>query len=230
MKLLLCSDFSGVAFRWVRKFLNPQNKNVLFISYAKENDADPDTESGAYRRFVSMGCNIDILCKDFGFDKHYDIIFVRGGNTTKLIDYLKEYNQFETVKKMAENGALYIGNSAGAILAGTDTEFCLRAEPYAVDLKKKYNDKDALLGYGWVKKLIFVHCSKYRMAWRSEKENESDILRAFDNENYPAYLVDKKLFKRDTYIKLGNDEAYYENGNEKQILKYHWSHIPVIKK
>ena len=228
MKLLLCSDFSDVGYRWVKKFFNKtQGLKVLFVGYAKEDDTKDDTESGSYIRFVEMGMTVDILDEDYVFDKDIDIVFVRGGNTTKLIHYLKNYGQFDKVKTLAEQGALYIGNSAGAILAGTETEYTLDSEPYAVDLKQEFNDQNALKGYGWVDKMLLVHCSKYRMAWDFEKDYPEEVFRTLDRECYPAYLVDRKRFDKSTYIKIGNNEAYYVNGEEKRILTYNWSKIPV---
>ena len=229
MKLLLCSDFSGVCYRWIKRFFkDTKGLSVLFVGYAKEDDSEDDTQSGAYEKFANMGMHLTVLNDGYDFKDKVDIIFVRGGNTTKLIHYLKKYGQFEKLKKLAENGALYIGNSAGAILAGTETEYCLDAEPYDVDLKKEFNDENALLGYGWVDKKILVHCSKYRMAWRFEREMfDGELFRTLDRECYPAYLVDKKRFHKDTYIKLANNQALYVNDDERKILTYNWSKIPV---
>ena len=37
MKLLLCSDFSDVGYRWIKKFFkNTKGLSVLFVGYAKE--------------------------------------------------------------------------------------------------------------------------------------------------------------------------------------------------
>ena len=228
MKLLLCSDFSDVGYRWVKKFFkNTNGLNVLFVGYAKEDDTKDDTESGAYVRFMEMKMNVTILHKDYDFKDKFDIVFVRGGNTTKLIHYLKKYGQFDKIKNIAEEGALYIGNSAGAILAGTETEYTLDSEPYAVDLKKEFADQNALKGYGWIDKFLLVHCSKYRMAWDFEKDYPEETFRTLDRECYPAYLVDRKRFDKSTYIKLGNNEALFVNGEEQKILRYDWRNIPV---
>lgn len=105
MKLLLCSDFSNVGYRWVKRFFkSTKGLNVLFVGYAKEDDTQDDTQSGSYERFVEMGMSVDVLDKNYKFDKTIDIIFVRGGNTTKLIHYLKKYDQFDKIKTIAEKG------------------------------------------------------------------------------------------------------------------------------
>ena len=162
MKLLLCSDFAGVGFRYLKKFFKEmKGLNCLFVGYAQEDDKETTLESSSAIRFKDMGINIYLLDKDFDFNTKIDIIFVRGGNTTRLIHNLREYNQYEKIKKIVETqDVVYIGSSAGSVLVGSDTEWTLDAEPYEYDLKKIYG-KDALSGFGWVDKLVFVHCNKY---------------------------------------------------------------------
>ena len=78
-----------------------------------------------------------------------------------IMHYLRKFNQFEKVKKLVENGAVFAGQSAGAIVAGSDTEWTLESEPYEYDLKQEFG-KDALMGFGFIDKLVFVHASKHR--------------------------------------------------------------------
>jgi hypothetical protein len=122
---------------------------------------------------------------------------------------------------------VYIGESAGALLVGSDTEWTLRSEPYDYDVKKEFGE-NALKGFGFVDKMIFVHCSKYRFPYSCEVVN-GEIVRLPNTEYYNAYLGDKKLYNADTYITLGNNQVYYENDSEKKILTYDWSKIPVRK-
>ena len=226
MKLLLCSDFSGVSYRYVKKFFKATNGlNCLFVGYAQEDEFE--LESGSALVFRQMGMNVISLTKSYDFKDKIDVIFVRGGNTTRLIHYLREYNQYEKIKQLVENqDVLYIGNSAGAVLVGTDTAWTLPSEPYEYDLVKLYGD-NALKGFGWINKLVFVHCSKYRLCWSHEMENENDIFRTLDNECYPAFVEDKKIYQKDEYLKIDNNQAYYVNGEEQKMLTYNWSHLPI---
>ncbi len=225
MKLLLCSDFSGVGYRYLNKFFRTgEGLNCLFIGYACEEDSEM-FESGAKNRFADFGFKVIDLTPNYKFNDKIDVIFARGGNTTKLIDYLKKYNQFDKIKNLAEGGAVYIGNSAGSVLAGSDTEWTLDAEPYR-DIKNDYG-KDALKGFGWVNKMVFVHCTKYRMARSYEMQDETDIFRTLDLECYPAYLKDIKRYDKNEYIRLGNNQVYYENESERKIITYNWRHIPI---
>ena len=224
MKLLLCSDFSDVGYKFLDKFFDDvSGKCCLFVGYASD---DPDEEnSGSAIKLKNMGIKVDFLSENYKFDKHIDMIFVRGGNTTRLLHYLRKFNQFNKIEELVKAGSLYIGSSAGSILAGTDTEFTLRSEPYEFDLKQVFGS-DALKGYGWVNKLVFVHCSRYRMCWDEERENENDLFKTLDTFCYPAYLSDCRRFKKDEFIRIGNNEAFYVNGNESKILRYDWKHLP----
>lgn len=226
MKLLLCSDFSGVGYKYLKNFYRTgKGLTALFVGYACEDDAEMYT-SGAKDRLSDFGCKIIDLTKNYKFKDKIDIVFVRGGNVTKLIHYLKKYNQFEAVKSLAEGGALYIGNSAGSVLAGSDTEWTLDAEPYSVDLKKLYGE-DALKGYGFVQKMVFVHASKYRMCREYERQPDEPLFRTLDTDCFPAYLEDKRKYKRSDYIKLANNEVLLVDGKTSVIKKYNWQKIPV---
>lgn len=229
MRLLLCSDFKNIGYKYLDRFLDLDKKNnCLFIGYASDDFGDVNAEpSSSVLRLESLNCNVIELNENYSFDDKIDLIFVRGGNTTKLIHLLKKYNQFDKIKNLAEDGVLYIGESAGSVLAGSDTEWTLRTEPYEFDLKKEYGE-DALKGYGFVDKLIFVHCSKYRFPFTGEVEGDTNI-RIYNDIFYKDYLEDRKLYDKNLYITLGNNQVLYENNGEKKILTYDWSKIPFKK-
>lgn len=226
MKLLLCSDFSGVGYRYLKKFYKSgKGMNCLFVGYACEEDSEM-FESGSKDYLSNFGFNVINLTPDYSFNDKIHAVFVRGGNTTKLIDYLRKYNQFDKLKNLVEeNDLLYIGNSAGSVLVGSDTEWTLRSEPYK-DIKKLYGN-NALKGFGWINKLIFVHASKYRICFSFERETPDDIFRTLDKECYPAYVEDKKIYNKNEYIKIANNEVNYVNGEDKKILTYNWNNIKI---
>jgi len=47
-----------------------------------------------------------------------DILFLSGGNTFYLLQKIQESNSAEVIKKFVENGKIYIGSSAGSVVAG----------------------------------------------------------------------------------------------------------------
>lgn len=229
MKLLLCSDFKNVGYKYLNKFFNLTKKHIcLFIDYASEDYAgDADYTSSSMEKIRSLNFEIIALTKEYKFDKKIDMIFVRGGNTTKLVYLLRLYGQYEKIKNMAQNGVLFVGESAGSVLAGSDTEWTLDAEPYDKDVKKEFGE-NALLGFGFVEKMVFVHCSRYRFPYSGECE-PGKIIRLPNTIYYHDYLQDIKKHKKGTYITLGNNQVYYQNESELKILTYDWSKIPVQK-
>ena len=226
MRLLLCSDFSGIGYKYITKFFkSTKGLNCLFIGYAQE-DEDELQSYGAIR-LKEYGINVISLSKNYDFNDKIDIIFVRGGNTTRLIHYLRKYSQYEKIKNLVEKqNVLYIGSSAGAVLAGTDTAWTLPSEPYEYNLTEMFGE-NVLKGFGFIDKLVFVHCSKHRMCWRCEMLNEKDLFRTFDNECYPAYLEDKKIFKRNEYVKINNNQVFLVDGDLKKMLSYNWYNLPI---
>lgn len=231
MKLLLCSDFYGVGINYLDRFFDGfDGKNCLFVGYASEKD-ESMFESRVKDKLLVLGFNIVDLTPDYKFKDKIDMIYSRGGNATKVLHLLKKYDQFEKVRELVEKqDVVYVGQSAGALIAGSDTEWTLRSEPYDFDLKSIYG-KNALAGFGWVDKMIFVHASKYRMPWDDEFFEGSQNWRILNKEFYGDYLRDLKLYKKGTYITLGNNQMLFQNGGKKtqKVLTFDWSKIPVYK-
>lgn len=57
--------------------------------------------------------------------KNVSGVFIGGGNTYKLLKYLKETPAFENLKEYIENGGLVMGSSAGALVFGECIDTCL---------------------------------------------------------------------------------------------------------
>ena len=226
MRLLLCSDYSGVGYKYLDLFFEEtKGLNCLFVGYAQD---DPEElESFGAQRFKKAGINVIGLSEGYDFSDKIDIIFVRGGNTTRLIHYLKEYNQFEKIKELVEKqNVLYIGSSAGAVLAGSDTEYCLRSEPYDFDVKSKFGD-DALKGYGWIDKMVFVHTTKYCIDRPEVMKHDDDVFVTLDTFCYPAHLEEIEIYDKSEYIEIGNDQALLIDGEKKNLLTDDWSKYQI---
>ena len=56
--------------------------------------------------------------------KNVSGVFIGGGNTYKLLKYLKETPAFENLKEYIENGGLAMGSSAGALIWGRSIDTC----------------------------------------------------------------------------------------------------------
>ena len=227
MKLFLCSNFKYLAPKFLPRFLDlSQKNNCLFIPYADE-EKDFICES-TVEFLENLNFNVYHLNEDYKFDKKIDIIFVKGGNATQLLHYLKKYNQFNKIKEMVQCGVLYAGQSAGALIAGSDTEWTLESEPYDFDMKTEFGE-DALRGFGFINKLIFVHASKHRfpvtpeieMAGRNDFKLSNDFF-------YKAYLRERRENENKPFIVLKDNEAFIKNGEKEQMVRINWSKYPVL--
>lgn len=227
MKLFLCSNFKYLAPKFLSGFFDLSKKhNCLFVPYA---DDDKDFISESTVEFLeSLNFNVYHLTENYKFDKQIDMIFVKGGNATQLLHYLKMYNQFDKIKEMVHEGVLYAGASAGALVAGSDTEWTLMSEPYDFDMKKEYG-KDALLGFNFINKLIFVHASRFRFPVSPEVEiaGRADF-KVKNDFFYKAYLRERKQNKNKPFIVLKDNEAFVKDANREQIVKIDWSKYPVL--
>ena len=227
MKLLLCSNFKYLAPKFLPMFFDmSKTHNCLFVGYADE-DKDFYSESN-FEFLKDLGFEVFCLDKNYKFDKKIDMIYAKGGNTTQLLHYFRKYNQFEKIKQMVEAGVLFAGQSAGAIVAGIDTEWTLEAEPYDFDLKQEFG-KNALLGFGFIDKLIFVHTSKFRFPFSSEIANagRSDF-RVKNDFYFKAYLKERKRNKDKPFIVLKDNEAFLQNGDNGKIVRFDWKNYPVL--
>ena len=230
MKLLLCSDFKNVGYRYLKKFFDlSKTHTCLFIDYANEDfEGDADYTSSSMEKIRENNFNIVALTQNFNFNQKIDMIFVRGGNTTKLVHLLHKFGQFEKIKSLVLNeSVLFVGESAGAVLAGSDTEWTLDSEPYDIDVKNEFG-KNVLLGFDFVKSLVFVHCSKYRFPYGSEFEDKR-VVRLPNTLYYRFYLADRKKYKNEKFITIGNNQVYFQNDGEPKIMTFDWSKIPIQK-
>lgn len=50
--------------------------------------------------------------------KNMDVIFISGGNTFYLLQQLQQSNSIDVIRKFVEDGKIYIGSSAGSVVAG----------------------------------------------------------------------------------------------------------------
>lgn len=227
MKLFLCSNFQHLAPKFLPRLIDLSKKNnCLFVPYA---DDEKDFVCQSTIEFLeSLNFNVYHLNKDYKFDKNIDIIYVKGGNTTQLLHYLKMYGQFDKIKEMVQSGVVYSGLSAGALVAGTDTEWTLESEPYDFDMKKEYG-KDALLGFGFINKLIFVHASKCRLPITAEIEMAGRKDFKLSNDFfYKAYLRERRQNRLKPFIVLKDNEAFIKDDKKEQKVRINWSKYPVL--
>lgn len=98
----------------------------------------------------------------------YDIIYVCGGNTFKLMKFAREANFDKNIKFLLERGGVYIGVSAGSLIAGPSIQIANEVNP----------DKNEVAltdfsGFNITDLIIFPHYS-------SDIEEE---IKSFENKN-----------------------------------------------
>ena len=82
-----------------------------------------------------------------------DYIYITEGNTFKILDCLRKYGIMESIKTAVERGSVYIGASAGAMLAGTSVEEALNMDENRTSL-------DDFIALGLFDGLILPHYEK----------------------------------------------------------------------
>lgn len=127
--IILTSSFNTVVGELREKSLLPKTASVAFIPTAGDPyserpwiDADRQAliELGySVTDFDLKGVTAESLEKELS---SYDIIFVAGGNTTYLVQQSHVSGFTDMIHALLKQGKLYIGSSAGSILAGPTVE------------------------------------------------------------------------------------------------------------
>ncbi len=132
LKNMLLTSSLYESIELVKKFLdkNTESKKILFIPTA--------TNVDEYKKYIHLTQKV---FEDFGYEvENFDvsifsektakeklseakIIFISGGNTFYLLQELKRKNLIPYLKERIENGLLYIGESAGSVIAAPDIEY-----------------------------------------------------------------------------------------------------------
>ncbi|MEI8339199.1 MAG: Type 1 glutamine amidotransferase-like domain-containing protein [bacterium] len=127
MKLLLTS--AGLSTQSIKdKFISLLDKPVsdiliLVIAFA-QNDEEQFYVDQSVNELKSLGINkiVYFNLKEESFDESqkFDAIYVCGGNTFAILNRMKETGVFEYIKKLQNTDTVYVGVSAGSIIAGPD--------------------------------------------------------------------------------------------------------------
>lgn len=211
MKLLLYSDFSHMPTKDVLDALkdNVGGVTCLFCSYADEQA--PNYTNRAKRTLYRVFSKIIDLHEGYDFKDKIDCIFINGGYNFELSYKLKKYNQFEKIISLVRDGTLYIGNSAGSVMAGEGHEWTSEYEPprFEVDLEKHK------FGFGFIKGNVLVHTSKFIYS-----DRKKDLVKEVD---YIHYLRNKK--KLEKYIAIPNNGVAIVEDDKIRLKIYPWKRV-----
>lgn len=110
---------------------------------------------------------------------NFDVIFICGGNTYLYLYLIRKLGLYDVLKKFIENGGLYVGVSAGSILAGPNIESAGIGRNRGNQIVPGLND---LTGLGLVKFTILPH---------SNEENRTGVIDEIKKAKlaYPCYTL-----------------------------------------
>lgn len=184
----------------------PIQINLAYIITASKPEINLDYLEKDRQKMIDLGFQVEDIdiegknekeVKDLLKDK--DVVYVQGGNTFYLLKHVRKSGFDKVVKELTDKGVVYIGVSAGSILAGPTIETAgwKNQDRNIVGLED-------LTALNFVPFLIFVH---YELAHRSLLEKE------IPRSKYPVrILTDKQAF-----LVKGNEIELVGHGEEIKI-------------
>ncbi len=187
-KLFLTS--AGLPPETTEEFLRLLSKNskytkVCFIATASDPEKDKWYVEKDKERLLELGFEITEVDLKQENEKSlseklekFDVVYVEGGNTFYLLKYVKESGFDKAISKFLEGGGIYVGVSAGTMIAGLNIE---SAGWKHMD-KNIVNLKD-LTGLKLVPFVISVHI---------DETNLDIIKKCASKANYPVIAITDK--------------------------------------
>mgnify|MGYP000884544111 FL=1 len=184
----------------VKKFLdkNTESKKILFIPTATNVDEYKKYIHLTQKAFEDFGYEVEnfdvsIFSEEIAKEKLSEakIVFISGGNTFYLLQELKRKNLITYLKERIENGLLYIGESAGSVIAAPDIEYAS-----VIDDKTVATELDDYTGLNLVDFYIVPHFEEEPFVESSRKTVElyKDKLDLKLINNKEAILVENNNF------------------------------------
>ena len=128
---------SNVAKKFFDLIGNDKPKNsVAIITTAAEGKENNKYSLLAKKQFLYAGFKdvefVDLEAQSISLDK-YNVIYVCGGNTFKLLKFAKEKSFSENIKQLLDRDGFYIGVSAGSIIMSPSIDIANEIEPDSND-------------------------------------------------------------------------------------------------
>ena len=184
----------------VKKFLdkNTESKKILFIPTAANVEEYKKYMHLTQKAFEDFGYEVEnfdvsVFSEEIAKEKLSEakIVFISGGNTFYLLQELKRKNLTSYLKERIENGLLYIGESAGSVIAAPDIEYAS-----VIDDKTVATELDGYAGLNLVDFYIVPHFEEepFVESSRNTVELYKDKLDLKLINNKEAILVENNNF------------------------------------
>ena len=192
-KLFLASSFSDVASIFEDSIKDCKGKRATFIKTASIVEKVVFYVESGKKALEKMGIIVDELevstaSAEEISDKltQNDYIYLTGGNTFFLLQELKRSGTDKIIINQVEAGKLYIGESAGAMIASPNIEYVK-----AMDSVKKAPELEGFDSLGLVDFYTVPHCTNFPFKKAAEKiiEQYSNLL-LYPISNKDVILVD----------------------------------------
>ena len=200
MKNMILTSSLYESIELVKKFLdkNTESKKILFIPTATNVDEYKKYIHLTQKAFEDFGYEVEnfdvsIFSEEIAKEKLSEakIVFISGGNTFYLLQELKRKNLITYLKERIENGLLYIGESAGSVIAAPDIEYAS-----VIDDKTVATELDDYAGLNLVDFYIVPHFEEepFVESSRNTVELYKDKLDLKLINNKEAILVENNNF------------------------------------
>ncbi len=192
-KILLVSMFQNVAGMLEKVEPNLKNKRITYIptaSIVENTDSFPEMEKQELKKLGLIVDELEISASSYetiqSTLKKNDFIFISGGNTFFLLQELKRTGTDQLLKEEVNSGKLYIGESAGAIVASPDIGYSAE-----MDQPEKAPDLKENMGLGLVDFYTVPHDKNPEMGEAAKKivAMYSESLNLKVIHDYQAILV-----------------------------------------
>lgn len=200
MKLVLASEFD-VSFSKTKEILKTsKNKKVVFIPTACYGEGFEPSYNEHIKPFEEMGMDVttfdlkdktkpetQAVMKDAG------IIYGGPGNTFYLLEHIKASGFDDILNEELSNGAIYLGSSAGSIVASPDIAFIAPMDDPA---RASLEDTKAL---GLINFSFLPHCDHDSMG-----KDAMTIISNHKKGDLPLYAMndDQAIYVENTIIRV----------------------------
>lgn len=167
----------------VSKFTSKENVRIAIVTTAAEEKEKNKYSQLAKQQFNSVGFTaIDFVDIEetvaVSFDP-YQIVYVCGGNTFTLMKFAREADFSNSVNKLLLRGGVYIGVSAGSVIAGPSIRI-------AAELSPDVNSVGLvdMSGMGITDTIIYPHYkdSDENQIKKFEARHNHDVVRLTNNQ------------------------------------------------